>query len=306
MNETARYDMESTMTAGRVLKGIEFAHPEGSAPLLLDLYLPAEPERSRALPAVIHYHGGGWRVGARSSLGPAVDALGLSPIERLVDAGFVVASADYRLSSVATFPAQLLDAKAAVRWLRARAADYNVDPDRIYAWGDSAGGHLASLVGLTGGSPQWRGRDGSGEPTDVSDTVAAVAAWYPPTDLLRMGEQRLPDAAASADDPGSREALLLGAQPADSPDKAAAASPITYAGDHAPPFFLVHGTADRFVPPAQSATLAAALEAAGADVELLLLEGADHMWQLPGQDPAAAATAADATIDFFRRQAHKP
>ncbi|GAA1768639.1 hypothetical protein GCM10009712_15870 [Pseudarthrobacter sulfonivorans] len=292
------------MTAGRVLKGIEFARPEGSAPLLLDLYLPAEPKRSGALPAVIHYHGGGWRVGARSSLGPAVDALGLSPIERLVDAGFVVASADYRLSSVATFPAQLLDAKAAVRWLRAHAADFNVDADRIYAWGDSAGGHLASLVGLTGGSSEY-GSD-SGDPTDVSDTVAAVAAWYPPTDLLHMGEQRLPDAAASADDPGSREALLLGAQPAESPAKAAAASPITYAGDHAPPFFLAHGTADRFVPPAQSATLAAALEAAGTDVELLHLEGADHMWQLPGQDPAAAATAADATIDFFRRQAHTP
>jgi dipeptidyl aminopeptidase/acylaminoacyl peptidase len=120
-----------------------------------------------------------------------------------------------------------------------------------------------------------------------------------------MGEQRLPDAVASADDPGSREALLLGAQPADAPLKAAAASPVTYAGKHAPPFFLAHGTADRFVPSAQSITLAAALEASGADVELLLIEGADHMWQLPGQDPAAAQKAADATINFFRRQAQK-
>jgi acetyl esterase/lipase len=176
-----------------------------------------------------------------------------------------------------------------------------VDADRIYAWGDSAGGHLASLVGLTAGSAEYPGDDAG-----ISDTVAAVAAWYPPTDLLHMVAQRLPDAVASADDPGSREALLLGAQPADAPDKAAAASPITYAGNHAPPFFLAHGTADRFVPPAQSATLAAALEAAGADVELLLIEGADHMWQLPGQDPAAAAEAADATLDFFRRQASKP
>ena len=289
------------MTAGRVLKGIEFAHPEGSAPLLLDLYLPASPQQSGALPAIVHFHGGGWRTGGRSSLGPQVDALDLSPIERLVDAGFVVASADYRLSSVAHFPAQLLDAKAAVRWLRANAAAYNVDPDRIYAWGDSAGGHLASLVGLTAGSADYAGDDAG-----ISDAVAAVAAWYPPTDLLHMGEQRLPDAVASADDPGSREALLLGAQPADAPDKAAAASPLTYTGNHAPPFFLTHGTADRFVPPAQSATLAAALEAAGADVELLLIEGADHMWQLPGQDPAAAAKAADATLDFFHRQASKP
>ncbi|MFF1253846.1 alpha/beta hydrolase fold domain-containing protein [Pseudarthrobacter sp. NPDC058329] len=303
------------MTAGRVLKGIEFAHPEGSVPLLLDLYLPAPQQQSgtqqsaalkqsKALPAVVHFHGGGWRVGGRSSLGPQVDSLGVSPIERLVDAGFVVASADYRLSSVAHFPAQLLDAKAAVRWLRAHAAHYDVDPDRIYAWGDSADGHLAGLVGLTAGSAVFRG-EARGY-ADVSDTVAAVAAWYPPTDLVRMGEQALPDAVATADDAGSREALLLGAQPADAPEKAAAASPLTYAGPHAPPFFLAHGTADRFVPPAQSATLAAALEAAGTDVELLLIEGADHMWQLPGQDPAAAAKAADATIDFFRRQAQKP
>ncbi|WP_104045762.1 alpha/beta hydrolase [Arthrobacter sp. ZGTC412] len=301
------------MTAGPVLKGIKFAHPEGSAPLLLDLYLPAAsqpgaqqsaaPQQPGSLPAVVHFHGGGWRVGGRSSLGPQVDSLNLSPIERLVDAGFVVASADYRLSSVAHFPAQLLDAKAAVRWLRAHASDFNVDPDRIYAWGDSAGGHLASLVGLTAGSEEYRGDK---DRADVSDVVAAVAVWYPPTDLLRMGEQALPNAVATADDPGSREALLLGAQPADAPEKAAAASPLTYAGNHAPPFFLAHGTADRFVPPAQSATLAAALEAAGTDVELLLIEGADHMWQLPGQDPAAAAKAADATIDFFRRQAHKP
>lgn len=292
------------MTAGKVLKGIEFAHPEGSAPLLLDLYLPPNSKQAGALPAVVHFHGGGWRVGGRSSLGPQVDTLGLSPIERLVEAGFVVASADYRLSSVAHFPAQLLDAKAAVRWLRAHAAGYDVDPDRIYGWGDSAGGHLASLVGLTAGFKGYGGNatDNAG----VSDTVAAVAAWYPPTDLLRMGGQALPDALASADDPGSREALLLGAQPADAPEKAAAASPLTYAGSHAPPFFLVHGTGDRFVPPAQSATLAAALEAAGTDVELLLIEDADHMWQLPGQDPSAALKATDATIDFFRRQARKP
>ena len=108
---------------------------------------------------------------------------------------------------------------------------------------------------------------------------------------------------ATADDPGSREALLIGAQPADAPDKAAAASPLSYVGEHAPPFFLAHGTADRFVPPAQATTLAAALEAAGADVELLLIEGADHMWPLPDKSPAAAQKVLDATIDFFRRQA---
>ncbi|MHA7287655.1 alpha/beta hydrolase fold domain-containing protein [Arthrobacter sp. MDT3-44] len=289
--------MESTMTAGPILQGIEFAHPEGSAPLLLDLYRPPGASAGTTFPAVVHFHGGGWRTGTRSSLGPTVDGFGLSPIEQLVDAGFVVASADYRLSGVATFPAQVLDAKAAVRWLRAHSADYGVDPDRIYAWGDSAGGHLASLVGLTGGVEQF------GEPATTEDAVAAVAAWYPPTDLVRMGVQARPDAVARADDPKSREALLLGAQPSEAPDKAAAASPVTYVHAGAPPFFLAHGTADRFVPAPQSAVLAEALKGAGAAVELLLIEEADHMWAQPDGGTTAAAQATAATIDFFRRQA---
>jgi acetyl esterase/lipase len=304
--------MESTTTAGRILRGIEFARPGGGAPLLLDLYLPAaDPARGAASatprPAVVHFHGGGWRTGERSSLGPTVDGFGLSPIEQLVDAGFVVASADYRLTDVATFPAQLHDAKAAVRWIRAHAADYDVDRERIYAWGDSAGGHLASLIGLTAGSAAFAEQpDGThAGGTGVGDSVAAVVAWYPPTDLVRMGAQARPDAVASADDPGSREALLIGAQPADAPDRAKAASPLTYVHADAPPFLLIHGTADRFVPAAQSTALAAALEDAGAAVELLLLHGADHMWATPDGSSAAAGTATAATLDFLRRQSER-
>ncbi len=287
------------MTAGEVLKGIEFSRP-GGVPLLLDVYLPAAGADSQdpvagPVPGIVHFHGGGWRVGERSSLGPVTDGFALTAFERFAAAGFAVVSADYRLSSQAVFPAQLQDAQAAVAWLRAHAAEYNVDPSRIYAWGDSAGGHLACLVGL-GASPD-------ASTAGFDSPVAAVAAWYPPTDLFRMGAQALPDAVANADDPGSREALLIGVQPADAPDKAAAASPLTYAGEHAPPFFLAHGTADRFVPAAQSTTLAAALEAAGADVEFLLIEGADHMWSLADNSPAAAQKVLDATLDFFRRQA---
>jgi acetyl esterase/lipase len=304
--------MESTMTALRILRGIEFARPQNADPLLLDLYLPEGSHQTTVAegpqpgrPAVVHFHGGGWRTGERSSLGPIVDGFALSPIGQLVDAGFVVASADYRLSSVATFPAQLLDAKAAVRWLRGHAADYGIDPGRIYAWGDSAGGHLAALLGLTPGStvfaePGTDAAQGAGD-----DAVAGVAAWYPPTDLERMGHQARPDAVASADDPGSREALLIGAQPADAPQKAKAASPLTYVHPDAPPFLLIHGTADRFVPAAQSASLAEALERAGNDVELLLLEDADHMWSTPDGGSGAAEQATSATIDFLRRQAEQ-
>ena len=298
------------MTSEQVLKGIEFARPQGAEPLLLDVYLPAaegqtadetaaEGSSAKRFPAIVHFHGGGWRVGERSSLGPVLDGMGFSPFRRLTDAGFVVVSADYRLSGTAHFPAQLDDAKAAVRWLRDRAGEFNVDPDRIYAWGDSAGGHLASLVGLTPADTD------SGD-TPLTRGVAAVAAWYAPADLLRMAEQSLPNAVARADDPGSREELLIGAVLAEAPGKAAAASPVNHVTAAAPPFLLVHGTADRFVPAAQSAALAAALEAAGADVELLLIEDADHMWTLPDHSQAAAEKAMDATVDFFLRQAHVP
>ncbi len=291
------------MTEGRVLSGIEFARAgdDDSRPLLLDLYLPGPGGRAALRPAVVHFHGGGWRMGERSSLGPVLDGFGISAFETLTDAGFVVASADYRLSHEAHFPAQLHDAKAAVRWLRNHAADYDVDPDRIYAWGDSAGGHLASLVGLTAHA------DGVNAGAAGADAaVAAVAAWYPPTDLGRMAEQSLPAAVARADDPGSREELLLGAVLADQPAKTAAASPISYASAAAPPFFLAHGTGDRFVPHAQSETLAAALEDAGAEVELLLIEGADHMWILPDHNRAAAEKVLAATVSFFLRQSRPP
>jgi acetyl esterase/lipase len=293
--------MESTMTEARVLNGIEFARvgDDGSRPLLLDLYLPGAESGAAPRPAVIPFHGGGWRAGERSSLGPVLDGFGSSAFEKLTDAGLVVASADYRLSQEAHFPAQLHDAKSAVRWLRNHAADYNVDPARIYAWGDSAGGHLASLVGLTAGA--------DGARADGADAaVAAVAAWYPPTDLGRMAEQSLPAAVARADDPGSREELLIGAVLADEPAKTAAASPISYVSRSAPPFFLAHGTADRFVPPAQSESLAAALEGAGAAVELLLIEDADHMWILPDHSQAAAEKAMGATVAFFLRQSRPP
>ena len=148
------------------------------------------PERLHPFLLSVFLHGGGWRVGSRHSVGPAYAGWSPSPFERLAQAKIAVASVDYRLSGEAQWPAQLYDAKAAVRWLRARADEIGIDPSRIAAWGESAGGHLAALLGLTG--PDLDGEIGI---TGPSSAVVAVAAWYAPSDLATVAADtwRRPD-----------------------------------------------------------------------------------------------------------------
>ena len=138
------------------------------AVLTLDLYCPEK--FSGAVPVIIYIHGGGWRSGRKERC-PAV---------ALVQDGYAVASIDYRLTSTAPFPAQIEDCKAAVRWLRANAAKYNLDADRIGVWGMSAGGHLAALLGTSGGVPEL---EGSGDNMQYSSQVQAVCDVAGPADL---------------------------------------------------------------------------------------------------------------------------
>ncbi|MEV6492446.1 alpha/beta hydrolase [Actinoplanes sp. NPDC051633] len=231
----------------------------------MDLYLPdaATP------PVVLFLHGGGWRVGSRRSAGPAYE--GTTAFDRLASRGLAVASVDYRLSGEARWPAQLEDAQAAVRWLRDK---FGGSP--IAAWGDSAGGHLAAMLGLV-------------------DHVDAVVAWYAPTDLTALAADLGADPMAA----DSREAQLLGAPLPTVPELTAQASPITHVHPGAPPFLLLHGTADRLVPCVQSERFRDALSAAGVAVELETYEGADHMWQ--GSD-TAADKALDRTADFLLQE----
>jgi acetyl esterase/lipase len=268
----------------RVRSGLPYATVPGVRPLELDLYLPTSTSPA---PVVVFLHGGGWRVGSRHSAGPAF--VGSAPFEQMADAGIAVASADYRLSGEAVWPTQLYDVKAAVRWLRLRSDDLGLDPDRIAAWGESAGGHLGALLGLTADRPDLEGEIGSAGP---SSRVTAVAAWYAPSDIGAVAT----DLGADPTDPSSREAQLLGAPVASVPDVAAQASPVSYASAAAPPFLLLHGVADRFVPCVQSERLSAALRSAGADVELITYEGADHMWR---GAPDAAENALIRTIAFL-------
>src|SRR5262249_32279005 len=150
------------------------------------------------------------------------------PALGLLSKGYAVASINYRLSQHAVYPAQIEDCKAAVRFLRANAKKYNLDPDHFGVWGASAGGHLVALLGTTGGGKELEGDGGNKE---VSSKVQAVVNWFGPTDLTKMG--------GSHDNPDSPEAKLLGGPVQENKDKAAKANPITYVAKDAAPFLIL-------------------------------------------------------------------
>lgn len=217
----------------------------------LDLYAPVTGKGPS--PVVVWVHGGGWAAGDKR-LSPASFQL------RLVERGYAVASVNYRLSGEATFPAQIQDVKAAVRWLRANAGRYGLDPKRVGAWGSSAGGHLAALLGTSGGVEALEGASLGNR--KQSSRVQAVVDWYGPTDFLVMDSQaeaigcprRFGHGA-----PGSPEARLLGATIGERPELARAANPVTYASRDDPPTLIEHGSADCTVAPGQSVLLRDAL-----------------------------------------------
>ena len=227
----------------------------------LDLYLPEKA--AGPLPVIVWIHGGAWQGGNKNN------PPGLS----FVVQGYALVSINYRLSQHAKFPAQIEDCKAAIRWLRANATTYHLDPDRIGVWGASAGGHLVALLGTTGDVKELEG-DG-GNPQQSSE-VQAVVDWFGPTDFLKIGEQSGPDSRLDHNAPNSPEAKLIGGPVLENRDKAAKASPITYVTKHAAPFLIMHGDKDPVVPYAQSEELAAALKKVDALVTLRKIEGVGH------------------------------
>jgi acetyl esterase/lipase len=260
----------------RRLPAQTYATPGGLA-LHADLYVP--DGMGTAPPAIIWIHGGGWRYGNRQ-VGPDLTRF-------FAARGFAMAAIDYRLSRVARFPAQIEDVRAAVRWLRSVARGFGIDGDRLGLWGASAGGHLAALAAL---APPDCFRPCDALYPDESDAVQAVVVGYAPTDFLQIDAHRPPPGTPSADpeslllpgpdvrssDADSWESLLLGAPIASIPDVVRAASPLTYAGHHAPPFLILHGRSDTTVPPHQSELLYRALAEAGADVTLALIDDLGH------------------------------
>lgn len=235
----------------RVLRDLVYGQPLGFRELALDLRLPAE----QGAPLVAFVHGGGFRAGSRRVFVPTMP--GESAFDRIVGAGFAVASIDYRLSGEAIFPAQTDDVSAAIEWLRSAAPEYGYDASRLVLWGESAGATLAALVALSG-----------------VEGVRGLVDWYGPADIPAMAA-----ALGQLDDAETREAGWLGGTVTSRLELARSASPVTRVTAAAPPAFVAHGLDDHAVPHEQSELFAAALREHGVPVELVLVPGADHLWR---------------------------
>jgi acetyl esterase/lipase len=226
----------------------------GGAELRIDIAQPAIGDGP--FPAVLVIHGGAWHEGGREENHRYLAALARH--------GYVAASPQYRFCPKDTFPAQLEDVKAAVRFLRSNAKSLKVDPDRIAAMGFSAGAHLALLLGLTGPAD---GFDGPGTKGVPSARVEAVVDFYGPADLSSR------DFSETAK---GFVACLTGAPASEKPELAAKASPITYVGAGDAPVLVFHGTKDDMIPPAQAFALMEKLSAAGVSGRFEFVLGAGH------------------------------
>src|SRR3954447_15054697 len=256
----------------------------------LALYRPSEA--GDRLPLIVQIHGGAFARGDKT-----MDA---NEIATLVDAGYAVASLNYRLSGEARFPAAVQDAKAAVRFLRAGASEHGLDPERFGAFGASAGGHLACMLGVTGSVHDFD--DAALGNVGVSSAVRAVASWFAPINFLTMDEQHRANPVCRSqfhphDAPDSPESRWLGAPIQTIPDQVRAASPLAYldGAQELPPFHLENGDEDCLVPGEQTGELADALAARGAQVTHHVVNGAGRGRRFP------AADRMPAVIAFFDR-----
>ncbi|MBL8644626.1 MAG: alpha/beta hydrolase [Rhodospirillaceae bacterium] len=242
-----------------ITENVSIGAARGSArPLTADLYVP-QSDSVRA--AVVLVFGGGWSTGDKTQQ----KAYGI----KLAKAGIVAMATDYRLSGEAHWPAQLDDVTTAIAWLQANAAEYRIDPKRIGISGNSSGGHLALMAALNGA------------------TIAAVCAFYPPTDLatlLKHGDQ------------GSIAGLLGGDT---APEKLSAASPLTRVHKNCPPVMLLAGDADTRVPVAQTLSLYEALRGVGVPTELHVFPGLGHAFDF---DRGMAVLASTLMAQFFTTQ----
>lgn len=270
--------------AGRSLDDVEVIRDvtfgtTGDRSLRLHVLRSTEPTEGPS-PAVVWIHGGAWLGGDRDA--------GIGRLAPLVRQGYVGVSIEYRLSPEATFPAQIEDCKAAIRFLRAEADQFGIDPDRIGVWGSSAGGHLVALLGTSGDVEDLEGEGGN---PGVSSRVQAVCDFFGPTDFLRMNDT---PGQMDHEAPNSPESLLIGGPIREHPDRVAQANPITYVSADDPPFLIVHGDRDPLVPLNQSELLRDSLRSSGVPVTLHVVEGGGHGQGFPSEVDRMV-------VDFFDR-----
>lgn len=239
--------------------------PDGDEAQALDIYYP-ESRGDKPQPLLIWIHGGGWSGGSKTQV----------PYMNQLARGYIVASIEYRFSQKAIFPAQIQDCQAAIRWLRANASRYNIDPDHVGVGGASAGGHLSALVGTSGGKKAFPPIGGN---EDQSDRVQAVCDVFGPADFWTVIAQADADKSVknifkwNQGDPYSK---LIGGGLGEDKDKCEAVSPVHYVSKDSPPFLILHGDRDTLVPYAQSVELSDALTSAGVAVTLQRIPGAGH------------------------------
>ncbi|WP_446050062.1 family 16 glycoside hydrolase [Zobellia laminariae] len=229
----------------------------------LDLYLPDSTKFKKPYPLVIWVHGGGWQKGTKQLFGKQAF---------LLKHGFAMASINYRLTRESQFPEQVYDCKAAIRYLRKYADQYKIDANRFGLWGSSAGGHLVSLIGTTGGLQELEGSLGV---TDASSEVQAVCDWFGPSDLNQM------NASSTDKSKGEKQNIkpivkFLGGPFTEKQEAARKASAINYISNNDPPFLIMHGNKDPLVPIEQSELFYQALQKKGVDSEYIIVKDAGH------------------------------
>jgi acetyl esterase/lipase len=245
---------------------------------LLDIYLPANAKGK--VPVVVLVHGGGWLVNDKyADMGYMK-----STCVEIVNSGFAIASIDYRFATQAIFPAQMQDCNRAVSFLYDNADLYGLDKNRFAVMGFSAGGHLASLMGLSKNNkvPSFFMPNAS-----KRFKFKAVVDFYGPSDLISLN---------SSGDPKAPEGILLGAAPIDRPDLAKIASPVAYVDQNDPPFLIIHGEKDDLVPNKQSKLLGGWLNAVGVPNEVIIVPGAPHFGEM-----FDAAPVRKKVLDFLKK-----
>ncbi len=282
-------DREQSLPDGIVKHAdIVYASIEGRD-LVLDVYAP-KSRPAELIPVVVWVHGGGWRGGSKDGIRRSVPIL---------SHGLGLVSVGYRLSGEAKFPAAIADVKAAIRWVRANASRYGFDPDRLGAWGSSAGGHLVALLGTAHEVAEWDSMHE--ENAGVSSRPTAVCNWFGPTDFLRMNDF---PGRIDHDGPDSPESLFIGVPIQENPDKTQRANPIRYVTADDPPMLHMHGEKDGSVPYNQSELLHAALEKAGVESDLYMVKNADHGFRnMEGDTPESLM---ERVRDFFDRTLQSP